>query len=65
MENESVTGWIDQLYGGNEQAAEKLWQHISARVREFARQKLDAETRCRNDEGLHDGARPDSVRNGR
>jgi hypothetical protein len=45
MENQSVTAWIDQLSGGNEQAAEQLWQHVSARVRVFARQKLDADTR--------------------
>lgn len=50
MENESVTAWIDQLSDGNEQVAEQLWQHISARVREFARQKIDAETRRRYDE---------------
>ena len=45
MENESVTGWIDQLSQGNEQAAGELWQHISARLREFANRKLDPHTR--------------------
>lgn len=54
MDSQSVTGWIDQLSDGNEQAAEQLWQHISARVRDFARHKLDAETRRRYDE--HDAA---------
>lgn len=50
MDSQSVTGWIDQLSAGNEQAAEQLWQHISARVREFARQKLDRYTHRRYDE---------------
>jgi len=50
MEVATVTAWIDQLAGGDQQAAEQLWQHVSARVREFARPKLDAETRRRYDE---------------
>lgn len=50
MDSQSVTRWIDQLSDGNAQAAEQLWQHISARVREFARQKLDPYTRRRYDE---------------
>ena len=50
MEDQSVTGWIDQLSDGNDQAAEQLWQHISARLREFARQRLDAATLRRYDE---------------
>lgn len=50
MDSQSVTGWIDQLSDGNEQAADQLWQHISTRVREFARQKLDGFTRRRYDE---------------
>lgn len=50
MDSPSITAWIDRLAGGNEQAAEKLWQHISARVREFARRKLDPKTRRRYDE---------------
>lgn len=50
METQAVTAWIDQLSEGNEQAAEQLWQHISTRVRDFARQKLDTETRRRYDE---------------
>ena len=50
MATESVTGWIDQLAGGNEQAAEQLWQHISLRLHEFARQKLDVQTRRQYDE---------------
>ena len=50
MDDQSVTGWIDQLSDGNDQAAEQLWQHISARLRDFARQRLDAETRRRYDE---------------
>jgi len=54
MESQSVTSWIDQLADGNEQAAEQLWQHISTRVQEFARQKLDVATRRRYDE--HDAA---------
>ena len=54
MENQPVTGWIDQLSEGNERAAEQLWQHISHRLREFAFEKLDAQTRRRYDE--HDAA---------
>lgn len=54
MENQSVTGWIEQLAVGNQQAAEQLWQHVSARVQEFARRKLDTETLRRYDE--HDAA---------
>jgi len=54
MESQSVTSWIDQLADGNEQAAEQVWQHISTRVQEFARQKLDVATRRRYDE--HDAA---------
>jgi RNA polymerase sigma factor (sigma-70 family) len=50
MHNESVTGWIDQLADGNEQAARELWEHVSTRVCEFARQKLDPMTRRRYDE---------------
>ena len=50
MENESVTGWIDQLSNGNRQAAEQLWQHISMRLQEFACQKLDVQTRRGYDE---------------
>lgn len=54
MESQSVTGWIDQLSEGDEQAAEQLWQHISGRLQEFASQKLDVHTRRRYDE--HDAA---------
>jgi DNA-directed RNA polymerase specialized sigma24 family protein len=50
MDNQSVTGWIDQLSDGNDQAAEQLWKHISARLRDFARQRLDTETLRRYDE---------------
>ncbi len=50
MEGESVTRWIDLLSDGNKQAAEQLWEHISSRLHEFARQKLDPRTRRRYDE---------------
>ncbi|MCA9047953.1 MAG: hypothetical protein KDA89_04455 [Planctomycetaceae bacterium] len=50
MEDQSVTGWIDQLSDGSQQAAEELWRHISVRLQEFARQKLDVQTRRRYDE---------------
>ena len=50
MDSQSVTAWIDQLASGNQQAAEQLWQHVSARVRDFARQKLDRQTQRRYDE---------------
>ena len=29
MDSQAITGWIDQLAGGNEQAAEPLWQHLA------------------------------------
>lgn len=45
MDSASVTGWINQLSKGDEEAAEKLWRHVSARLQEFARQKLDPNTR--------------------
>ena len=54
MESQTVTGWIDQLSDGNDQAAEQLWQHISTRLQEFARHKLDVKTRRGYDE--HDAA---------
>ena len=50
MENESVTTWIDQLCDGNKQAAEELWQHISVRLHDFAKRKLDVQTRRLYDE---------------
>jgi RNA polymerase sigma factor (sigma-70 family) len=50
MSNDSVTGWINQLADGNQQAAEQLWQHISSRLHEFARQKLNSQTRRHYDE---------------
>ena len=50
MSSESVTGWINQLADGNQQAAEQLWQHISTRLLEFARQKLNSEICRRYDE---------------
>lgn len=54
MESQAVTGWIDQLADGNKQAAEQLWQHVSMRLEEFARKKLDVQTRRNYDE--HDAA---------
>lgn len=54
MEIESITGWIDQLADGNQQAAAQLWQHISRRLETFAREKLDVQTRRHYDE--HDAA---------
>lgn len=50
MENQSVTVWIDLLCDGDEQAAEELWKHISARLHEFAKAKLDVQTRRQYDE---------------
>ena len=54
MDSQSVTGWIELLSAGNTQAAEELWRHISLRLQEFARRKLDVQTRRRYDE--HDAA---------
>lgn len=50
MTTESVTGWIEQLSEGNSAAAEELWRHVSVRLPEFARQRLDVHTRRRYDE---------------
>ena len=47
MSSDSVTGWINQLADGNQQAAEQLWQHISTRLLEFARQKLNSNSEIR------------------
>lgn len=54
MDSQSVTGWIDQISDGDEQAAEQLWEHISLRLHKFAQQKLDVQTRRQYDE--HDAA---------
>lgn len=54
MEHTEVTHWIDQLSEGDGRAAEELWQHISGRLQNFARQKLDDRLRRRYDE--HDAA---------
>jgi len=50
MENQAISVWINQLSDGNEQAAENLWQHLSPRLQDFARQKLDVQTRRLYDE---------------
>lgn len=50
MDSQSITAWIDQLADGNQQAAEEVWKHISMRLQEFARQRLDPQTRRRYDE---------------
>ncbi len=46
----SVTRWIDQLTDGKQQAADELWHHISTRLQEFARRRLDSQIRRRYDE---------------
>jgi DNA-directed RNA polymerase specialized sigma24 family protein len=50
MDSHAITAWIDQLATGSDRAAGELWQHISSRLHEFARQKLDPRTRRRYDE---------------
>ncbi len=50
MASDTVTGWIDQLANGDDQAADQLWQHVRLKLQEFARQKLDVRTRRRYDE---------------
>lgn len=50
VDSPSVTGWIDLLAAGQTQAAEQLWRHVSVRLEEFARQKIDVQTRRRYDE---------------
>ena len=54
MEYPPVTRWIDELSSGDEQAAEELWQHVSLRLQDFARQRLDDRIRRGYDE--HDAA---------
>lgn len=50
MTGHNMTGWIDQLANGNDYAAEQLWGQVSARLQEYARQKLDVHTRRLYDE---------------
>ena len=50
MESQSVTGWIELLADGDEQAAEELWKHISVRLNDFAERKLDVQIRRHCDE---------------
>lgn len=50
MAIESVTSWINQLADGNDEAAAHLWQHLSLRLQEFARQRLNSQTRRGYDE---------------
>ena len=50
MTSESVTGWINQLSDGNQQAAGQLWQHVRLRLHEFAHQHLDEQIRRCYDE---------------
>jgi DNA-directed RNA polymerase specialized sigma24 family protein len=50
MESHAITAWITKLANGSDQAAEELWHHMSARLHEFAQQKLDPRTRRRYDE---------------
>ena len=47
MSSDSFTGGINQLADGNQQAAEQQWQHISTRLLEFARQKLNSHSQIR------------------
>ena len=54
MDEPTVTRWIQQLAEGDQQASEQLWQHVSLRLEDFARQKLDDRIRRRYDE--HDAA---------
>jgi RNA polymerase sigma factor (sigma-70 family) len=46
----SVTTWIEQLRGGNHEAAERLWQRYFARLVTFARGKLQGVPRRAADE---------------
>jgi DNA-directed RNA polymerase specialized sigma24 family protein len=50
MTSEAVTGWIDQISDGHQQAAEQLWRHVAVRLQELARQKLDSQIRRQYDE---------------
>lgn len=45
-----VTDWISQLADDDQEAAERLWAHFSARVKNLARQQLDPRTRRIYDE---------------
>lgn len=48
--NAPVTDWISQLADDDQAAAEQLWVHFSARVRNLARKQLDPRTRRTYDE---------------
>ena len=49
-QSQAVTGWINQLAGGDAAAAEQVWRHVSSRLHDFARNKLDRRTRRSYDE---------------
>jgi hypothetical protein len=47
MDSQSVTSFINQLSNGDPYAAEEMWRHMTMRLREFALQKLDPQSRRR------------------
>lgn len=50
MDRQSVTTWVAQVADGDQHAAEQAWNHISVRLKQFARQRLDSQMRRRDDE---------------
>jgi len=50
MDRQSVTAWTDQVADGDQHAAEQAWKHISVRLKQFARQRLDSQMRRSYDE---------------
>lgn len=56
-QSQAVTSWINQLPEGDSEAAEQLWRHVSLRLEEFARAKLDVQTRrCYDEEDAGNSA---------
>lgn len=45
-EDDPITLWLTELRGGDDDAAEKLWNHFATRLRAFARTRLSNEA-CR------------------
>ncbi len=48
--SDSITRWIDELKEGDEQAAQKLWEHYFSQIVGLARRKLEGAKRAAADE---------------
>lgn len=50
MTSDTVTGWIGQLADGDDEAAQRLWEHLGPRLHDYAKSQLDVRTRRSFDE---------------